>query len=157
MLKRIIDSPETEPSAAEEGWLDLAQVAQAEMTSEDADHPIESALLPGSGSGWRAAAPGKQTIRIRFTQPQRIRRIRLRFVEPDIERTQELVLRWSADEGRTFREIVRQQWTFSPHGSSSEIEDYRMELDGVSLIDLTIIPDIGGSEARASLAELRLA
>ena len=43
-----------------------------EVTSEDAAHPIESALLPGSASGWRAAAPGTQTIRLLFIRPQRL-------------------------------------------------------------------------------------
>ena len=60
-------------------WKDLAEV---EITSEDAAHPIESALLPGSTSGWRAAEPGKQTIRLLFANPQRLRRIWLNFEEP---------------------------------------------------------------------------
>ena len=50
-----------------------------------------------------------------------LKRIALVFEENDTRRTQEFVLRWSADGGQSFREIVRQQWNFShlkPCGSS---------------------------------------
>src|SRR6266498_2145511 len=107
-------------------WLDPEQVAQVEVTSEDAAHPIEAALLPGRESGWRAAEPGEQTIRLIFDQPLRLRRIWLHFDEPAAERTQEFVVRWSADEGRSFRDLVRQQYTFSPQGATSEVEDFQV-------------------------------
>jgi hypothetical protein len=41
----------------------------------------------------------------------------------DATRTQEFVLRWSRDTGHSFREIVRQQWNFSPSGGTREVED----------------------------------
>src|SRR5262249_13099370 len=125
--------------------------------SEDAAHPIESALLPGRASGWRAAGPGKQTIRLLFNHPQRLRRIWMNFLEPGTERTQEYVLRWSPDSGRSFRAIVRQQWNFSPQGATSETEDHHVELPAVTVLELNIIPDISGGNAVASLAQLRLA
>src|SRR5438034_8674392 len=53
-------------------------------------------------------------LRLIFDQPQRLTRIALVFEEAAIKRTQEFVLRWSPDGGRSFREIVRQQWNFSP-------------------------------------------
>jgi hypothetical protein len=59
MRKRVIGHGPREVSAAEPGWLDLERLAQVEITSEDADFPIESALLPGAGSRWRAAQPGE--------------------------------------------------------------------------------------------------
>ena len=46
---------------------------------------------------------------------------------------------------RRFREIVRQQWNFSPQGSTSEIEDYGVGLPGVSALELTITPDLRAS------------
>jgi hypothetical protein len=137
--------------------LNVEGLAEVEITSEDAAHPIESALLPGLASGWRAAGPGKQTIRLLFSQPQPLRRIWLNFVEPRTERTQEYVLRWSADGGQSFREIVRQQWNFSPQGASSETEVHHVELPAVTVLELSIIPDINGGNAVASLAQLRLA
>ncbi len=128
-----------------------------EITSEDEAHPIESALVPHRSSGWRAAGPGEQTIRLVFVHPQRVRRIRLEFVEPNAERTQEFVLRWSQDGGHSLREIVRQQWNFSPQGATRETEDHRVDLSGVTVLELSIIPDISGGNARASLEQLRLA
>jgi hypothetical protein len=68
-------------SGVERAWLDLDALADVEVTSENAAHPVESALLSGRRAGWRAAAPGRQTIRLLFTRPQRLRRIFLKFVE----------------------------------------------------------------------------
>ncbi|MBC7945804.1 MAG: carbohydrate-binding protein [Burkholderiales bacterium] len=157
MRKRIIASAQQDGLPADQDWLNVESLAAVEITSEDAAHPIESALLPGLRSGWRAAGPGKQTIRLLFTQPQGLRRIWLNFVEPVTERTQEYVLRWSPDSGQSFREIVRQQWNFNPESASSESEDYRVDLPGVTVLELSIVPDISGGDAVASLAQLRLA
>jgi hypothetical protein len=137
-------------------WLDVETVAEVQLTSEDAAHPIESALRPAAG-GWRAAEPGDQTIRFIFDRPQRIRRIWLNFVESTTQRTHEYVLRWSSNRGESFREIVRQQWNFSPPDSTQEIENYSVDLDGVTTLELQITPDIGGRATCASLAEMRLA
>jgi len=141
----------------DQDWLDVEQLAQVEVTSEDSAHPIEAALVHGGESGWRAAQPGEQTIRLIFDQPQRLTRVWLLFIEPDTARTHEFVLRWSPDGGRTFREIVRQQWNFGPPETIREAEDYRVELSGVTVLELTIIPDKNGGDARASLAQWRLA
>lgn len=134
----------------------LESVAQVEITSEDAAYPIESALA-GEGSGWRASQPGEQVIRLLFDEPVGLKRIYVLFVEDNQSRTQEFVLRWSSDLGRSYREIVRQQYTFSPPVTTREVEDYTVDLRGVSVLELRIVPDIGAGTARASLKELRLA
>ncbi len=157
MRKRIIAPREPGAAVAEDDWLDLEGLAEVEVSSEEAAHPIEAALLPGRGSGWRASTRGEQTIRLLFNRPQRLKRISLSYVEPATPRTQQYVLRWSPDGGRSYREIVRQQWNFSPQGTSSETEDHRVDLPAVTALELSIIPDIGGGEAVASLARLRLA
>lgn len=158
MRKRIISAAQQETSSPTEDWLDLERLVQVEITSEDTAHPIEAALMPDrGGSGWRAAGPGEQTIRLLFAHPQRLRRIWLHFVEPVTTRTQELVLRWSADGGQSFREIVRQQWNFSPQGATSETEDQRVDLSEVTVLELSIVPDTSRGHARASLQQLRLA
>jgi hypothetical protein len=156
MQKRLVEAP-GQDEAAEKAWLDLEDMAQVELTSEDPTHPVEGALLSRSGSGWRAAEPGVQSIRLLFHQPQRLRRIRLRFDEPEAGRTQEFALRWSSDGGRSFRDLVRQQYTFSPEGSTSEVEDLNVDLPTVTALELTIIPDQGRGHAYASLAEWRIA
>ena len=156
MRKRLISHGPREVSTAEPIWLDLEGLAQIEITSEDVDYPIDSALIPGTGSGWRAAQPGEQTIRLRFDEPLRLNRIHLVFHEGGRERTQEFVLRWSPD-GQSYREIVRQQYNFSPPEAAREVEDYDVDLDGVTALELRIVPNISGGSARASLAQLRLA
>src|SRR5512147_1055423 len=114
MRKRVIGHGPREVSSVEPVWLDLERLAQIEITSEDVDHPIESALIPGTGLGWRAAQPGEQTIRLLFEKPLRLKRLHLVFQEDEQGRTQEFVLRWSPDGGQSYREIVRQQYNFSP-------------------------------------------
>jgi hypothetical protein len=157
MRKRIISHAPGEVAAAEPGWLDLEHLAEVEITSEDVDYPIESALIPGTISGWRAAEPGEQTIRLWFDEPLRLNRIQLLFQEGEQERTQEFVLRWSPDGGLSYREIVRQQYNFSPPETAREIEDYSVDLDAVTALELKIVPDISGRSTRASLAQLRVA
>jgi hypothetical protein len=156
MRKSIIVRGFGAVAAADPGWLDLEHLAEVEITSEDVDHPIESALIPGTSLGWRAAEPGEQTIRLWFNEPLRLKRIKLLFQEGEQPRTQEFVLRWSPDGGQSYREIVRQQYNFSPPETAREIEDYDVDLDAVTGLELRIVPDISGGSARASLAQLRL-
>ena len=80
-----------------------------------------------------------------------MKRISLVFEEAENTRTQEFVLRWSSDLGRSFREIVRQQWNLSPPGTVQELEDYLVDLTGLTVMELEIIPDKSGGEARSSL------
>ncbi len=127
-----------------------------EVTSEDKDYPIESALGTGDTRGWRAGGPGTQTIRLLFDQPQRIKRIALEFEESEMARTQEFVLLWSADGGGPLKQIVRQQWNFSPPETKREVEEYQVELSGVTVLELVIKPNIGGGDTRASLKNFRL-
>lgn len=157
MQKRIIGS-EAAVSASDTGvWLDLEPLARVEVSSEDPGHPIEAAFRPGPGPGWRAAGPGLQTIRLIFAEPRALRRIRLVIDEETHQRTQEFILSWSDAVGASYREVLRQQFTFSPPNTIEEVEDYRVELAGVSIIVLQIIPDISGRPLTASLATLQLA
>ncbi len=156
MRKRLITPSSKETPSPDEGWLDLEGAAVAEVTSEDKDYPVESALVAGEMRGWRAADSGTQTIRLIFDEPQKLTRITLAFEETETERTQEFVLRWSPDGGRSFREIVRQQWNFSPPNTIREVEEYPVELSGVTVLELVIVPDISRGAARASLTSLRL-
>ncbi len=161
MRKSVVASSERASAdavaASDARWLDLEELAQIEVTSEEPKHPVEGALVLGDDRGWRAGQAGPQTIRILFDRPVPIRRMSLSFIEPELTRTQEFVIRWSPDGGRTVRDVVRQQWNFAPTGSAREAEDYRVELSDVTALELTIVPDISGGAARASLAHWRLA
>ncbi len=154
MRKRLVTS---ETSASEQAWLNLVTAATLELTSEDETHHIEAALSSRDRQGWRASGPGAQTIRLIFDQPQRLRRINLVFNETETSRTQEFVLRWRSEGDQGFREIVRQQWNFSPPQTACEIEDYQFDLASVKVLELVIVPDIGGGNTYASLETLRLA
>lgn len=147
MRKRIV-TPTPAMAHAQEDWLDLERAATVEVTSEDKDFPIESSLSIKPRQGWRAAEPGAQTIRLVFDEPQELKRISLVFEENEIRRTQEFVLRESSNLGGPFREIVRQQWNFSAPTSTREIEEYRVELSDVGILELTIVPDIRRCGAR---------
>ncbi|HYY93655.1 MAG TPA: hypothetical protein VE713_03985 [Pyrinomonadaceae bacterium] len=157
-MRKLVGRPASrEVSRDEEDWLDLERTARVEISSEEESHPVEAALVRGAWSGWRAAGPGEQALRLLFDEPRRLRRISLLFLEEERARTQEFVLRWSPDGGQTFREVVRQQYNFSPAGATSEAEDYEVALDGVTALELVITPDVSGGPARASLEWLRLA
>jgi hypothetical protein len=51
-------------------WLKLQDLAEVEVTSEADGYPVEAAFNFGAGSGWRAASPGEQRIRLIFDEPQ---------------------------------------------------------------------------------------
>lgn len=172
MRKQVVGAARTEAKDADgQSWLDLEAVASVELTSENPDFPIEDALTGHHGAkqagrehacrGWSAGAVGPQTITLRFDRPQNIHKVRIRFTETETERSQEFLLRCFTGAGGPgasveAREIVRQQWTFSPSGSTEETEEYPVNLASVTAIELTIDPDRGRNGVRATLAELRV-
>jgi hypothetical protein len=156
MRKRLFTPTPQGIRPTDEGWLDLDRAALVEVTSEEINYEIDSALVSGETQGWRAANTGTQTIRLLFDHPQRLSRISLVFEETETARTQEFVLRWSPDGGRSFREIVRQQWNFSPPDTIGEVEEYRVEISDVTVLELVIVPDISRGSGRASLKSLRV-
>jgi len=152
MRKRIVDSGAVQTIGGQNaGWLNLSEMATVEVTSEQEGFPIEAVFDGGGGSGWRASQAGEQLIRIIFDGPVAVSRIRLRFEEPNLGRTQEFTLSWCPPSGGC-HEIVRQQWNFSPAGSTTEIEDYAVELDAAAALELKIQPDIARKDAIATLA-----
>ena len=156
MRKRLITPSPAIVPPPDDDCLDLDRVASVDVTSEEKDYGIEGALVSEEKRGWRAADSGTQTIRLLFDEPQRLRRISLFFEENKLKRTQEFVLRCSSDGGRSFREIVRQQWNFSPPETNRESEEFQVDLSDVAVLELIIVPDISGGMARASLKSLRL-
>jgi hypothetical protein len=62
MRKHIIASTEPRHSRKVEEWLNLVEAASVEVSSEDPQHPIESAFKHGETLGWRAAEAGAQKI-----------------------------------------------------------------------------------------------
>jgi hypothetical protein len=155
-MRKTIKNSEIALASETTPWLDLATIARVEVTSEDEQCPIESAFDERDERGWRAAELGKQTIRLYFDEPQRVRRIRLRFIELEAERTQQFTLEWSKDKTDELRALFQQQWNFSPSGSTNEVENYEVDLDGVCMLQLVIDPDIARGPVVASLASWRV-
>jgi hypothetical protein len=156
-MRKTIKRSATELAPEKASWLDVSAIARVEVTSEDSQYPIESAFAQGDQPGWRAVEPGKQTIRLLFDEPQQIRCIWLRFIELHGERTQQFTLQWSKDKTDALRPLFQQQWNFSPGGSTSQIEDYQVELNDVWMLQLDIDPNIARRAAVATLASWRLA
>ncbi len=160
MRKRVVLPAVAAVLPEDEPWLDLEQVASAEMSSEDGEFPIENALSHAGTTGWRASTTGPQMLRLHFDEPVDIRRIHLQFVERTAARTQEFAI-FACGSDRVLRELVRQQWAFSPGGSDEEIEDYTVSISGVTVLELRIDPDRSHNPAQsqhyATLAKLRIA
>ena len=158
MRKQIL----TEPSAfriprPEEK--EIAAIATVWVTSETAEDPIDSAFDerrgPG-GSRWVAGEPGEQRLILAFDHPQTLRTITVEVEEPEVSRTQELQVAVSTDGGLTFQELRRQEYTFSPPGTTFEREEWAIALGGVTHLQIVIIPDKGGKPCRATLTTLAL-
>ena len=148
--KKVIGKRES----PEEGWLDLSQCAAFEVTSEESGSPLDNALSPDEKK-WIAATPGEQTIRITFDEPQNISKIFLLFEETANARSQEFALSWQQVGQPGWQEIVRQQFNFSPPGTTVERETFTVSLQRASALELVIKPERSGG-GHASLTQLRI-
>jgi hypothetical protein len=159
MRKSIVSPSATTATPISDVWRDLERIARVEISSEDEQFPIEHALGKKGTTGWRAAGTGPQLIRLHFDEPLTIKRLHLHFVDQASERSQEFAV--YAGAGAELKEVVRQQWTFSPQGSTEEIEDYPVNLSGITTLELRIDPDRSHdpkqSHEYASLQSLKLA
>jgi hypothetical protein len=159
MRKSIVSPSTTTTTPISDLWRDLERIARVEISSEDENFPIEHALGKKETTGWRAAGTGPQLIRLHFDEPLAIKRLQLHFVEKAGERSQEFAV--YAGAGAELKEVVRQQWSFSPHGSTEELEDYPVNLSGITTLELRIDPDRShdpkASQHYASLQSLKLA
>jgi hypothetical protein len=159
MRKSIVSPSAVAQTPISDLWRELERIARVEISSEDPQFPIEHALGKKVTTGWRAAATGPQLIRLHFDEPLHIKRLQLHFVDKAAERSQEFAV--YAGAGSELKEIVRQQWSFSPHGSTEEIEDYTVNLSGITTLELRIDPDRSHdpkqSQHYACLQSLKLA
>lgn len=156
MRKQIIEQTFPAEGFRTGEWINTEELARVELSSEAQGHPIEAALSLQGGSGWRAGSPGPQVIRLYFQHPCTLRGIHLLFEELEQARTQEFVLNWYAAEEHAGKQIVRQQYTFSPPGTTRQLETYQVDLREVKVLELKLVPDIANANAYASLLQLRL-
>ena len=148
-------------STAEEtsGEIDISRHATLAYSSEDPNHPLEH-LIDGrcglGGTRWASARPNAtERIVLEFDHPQRISRLVYEVEESGHARTQQVRVEVSADDGRTYRQVLAQDYTFSPQGATFQHEDLRLELPTITRLRLTIVPNKDGSGV-ASLTSLRL-
>jgi hypothetical protein len=139
--------------------IDLASVATIDYSSEDPAHPVECMVDEHAGPGgtyWAAGqADTTEQLVLAFDRPQSIARVVYAVEEAEHERTQEMHIEVSTDDGRTFRRIFVQEFTFSPRGATFEREDLKLELVDVTHLRLTLVPNKHGSGV-AKLTSLRL-
>lgn len=156
--KRLLAKDET-GAAVVPGEIDIAAHAVLAYTSEDPGHPIENLIDGhcGRGSTFWAAASSNTTERIdlEFDQPQGIRSMIYEVEERSCERTQEVRVEVSSDGGRSYRQVLVQEFTFSPAGATFQREEQRLNLPPITRLRLTIVPDKHGS-GPAKLNSLRL-
>jgi len=161
LRKRILHTPSS-PTARlspDPATIDIPAVATVSITSEDPAHPIENIFkneaTPGM-SRWIAAEDGAQDIILDFDTPQAVRQIALIVEEPDVHRTQEILISTSSDGGKTYQDVIRQEYTFSPPGTTWEQETWTVSSSNVRCLRIHITPDKSGNPCRATLSSLVL-
>ena len=112
-------------------------------------------MVPAARNGWRAGT-GQQTLILAFDTPQTIREVSLETEERHASRTQVLVLSLSRDGGRSYREVLRQEFTFSAPSTTFQREEWSVPAEGVTHLRLVIQPDKGNAPHRATLTSLAI-
>jgi hypothetical protein len=139
--------------------IDIARCATIAYSSEDPACPVENLVDGRSGPGatrWVSACPDTtEHIVVEFDRPRAISRLVYEVEETMGERTQEVRVEASNDGGRTYRQILVQDYNFSPRGATFQREDQRFDLRRVTHLRLTIVPSKSGSGS-ATLTALRL-
>src|ERR1700731_187796 len=132
-------------SARAAGEIDIAGCATIAYSSENPAHPVDHMLDGHCGPGatrWVSARPDTvEHIVVEFDQPQAIGRLVYEVEEAMRERTQEVRVEVSEDGGRTYRQILVQEYTFSPRGATYQREEQRFNLHQVSHLRFTIVPN----------------
>lgn len=139
--------------------LDIPDIATVIVTSEEAVYPIELIFDGRRGLGasrWRAATPGQQSLILDFDKPQTLHQLALDIEESEISRTQVLWVSVSTDGGRSYRELIRQEYNFSPPGTTYERETWTIDTPHVTHLAIVVEPDKSGQTAYASVTSLTL-
>lgn len=153
MRKKIIDRPPNRDCVAED--IDLEQVATVLVTSESRECPVDCAFTNDEKS-WIAGESGEQTLILEFDSPQNIQQIRLAIEELDVPRCQELAIAVSSDGGNSYRELLRQEYHFSPPGTPQQCETWTVEARQITHLRLWILPDRNNTPCPAKLRYLGL-
>lgn len=146
LRKRIATQPEEVKNQKEGRILDLLNNAEVIITSEDESHPVDNLVDGSRGRGssqWLAGTSGQQVLIFKFDTPQHIAEIVYEIEETKDTRTQEILIEASSGAGEKYRELVRQEYNFSPAGSTFQKEIVTVNIPGITNIKMTIKPDKG--------------
>lgn len=156
--KRLLDDARLLP-ASSSAEVNLTAGATIGYSSEEPAHPIDNLFDGRDGPGgtyWESSQENRaETLLIEFDQPQKISRLIFEAEERQLERTQEVRLEVSCDAGISFRQLLVQEFVFSPGGATFQREDLRVSITDASRLRLTVVPNKNGS-GRAKLTSLRL-
>jgi hypothetical protein len=158
LRKRLI-TEQAPMREARPGEIDITHRATLAYSSEEPDNPIEH-LIDGhcgpGGTRWRSARANEtERIVLEFDHPEHIACVVYEVEERAQERTQEVRIEVSSDNGRTLHQVLVQEYTFSPQGATFQHEELRFNLPPITHLSLTIVPNKNGSGV-ASLTSLRL-
>lgn len=162
MLRKNIlkqDRRETVPPATSATMISIPDVAGVLVSSEDSLHPIDHVFDDYNGPGgtrWIAGELGEQTIILPFDRPQRLQMVNLEIEESEMSRTQELSLAVSDDSGQRYKELLRQEYNFSPPDATFEREWWAVPVEDITHLRLIIKPDKGDKSSRATMTSLKL-
>jgi len=158
-LRKHLMSEPSSPHPQTPGEIDIASHAILAYSSENPDHPLEHLIDGHFGPGATQWASGRtnatEHIVLEFDQPQRISLLIYEVEECWQERTQEVRVEVSVDGGHTYRQVLAQDYTFSPQGATFQHEELQLDLPAITHLKLTIVPNKGGSGV-ATVTSLRL-
>lgn len=159
LRKRILDSSPMPASGRDPAALDVVAIATVIVTSERATNPVDHIFDQSGGPGgsrWVAAKVGEQDLILDFDTPQTIKRVILEVEETEVSRRQEAVVSVSRDGGQVYDELIRQEYNFSPPGTTFERETWSVSAQHVTHLRLHITPDKEGKPSHATVTSLVL-
>lgn len=159
MIRKLTIPTPIGAAQIETAHIDVGATATVIVTSESPENVVDFAFdgLGGpGGTRWVANDVGEQSITLAFDTPQSFNGVRLEVEESQIDRTQQVTLSTSHDSGQSYRELLQQEFNFSPSGSTFERENWTIFAHAVTHFRVTIKPDKGGKPCRASITSLML-
>jgi hypothetical protein len=158
LRKRLLEA-EAMTCAGTDNEINIVGCATIAFSSESPAHPIEHLFDGHSGPGatrWISARPDTvERVIVEFDEPHSISHLVYEVEESVRERTQEIRVEISENGDRTCRQILVQEYNFSPSGATYQREELRLNLLRVSRLRLTVVPNKNGS-GRATITTLRL-
>lgn len=115
----------------------MQSLAEVTTSSEHPDFPLINALR-NDDTQWISEAPGGQTVRISFREPQTVVRVRLEFT--DNAQTQQIAMSWQRYGSRAWAKLRPQKPSARQYQSRAAGAIYEVRLSEVCAVEIVIIP-----------------